>query len=135
MFRSAVLTIPANTLPSAPISVPMLIMAGTIVKMGIDFPTGCAGLARAVILHGGAQVWPLDPGTWIASDGKLIDWQENYAVGQRDAAFYLHAWNIDDTYPHTITWLVNHLSDPGATPDIAPSGTLLDSLRSAFGLK
>ena len=94
-----------STTKAAPLVTQLLVEPGTIIRVAVQFPRFCGGLAHAQILRGGLVVWPTNAEQDLASDGIVIEWADDYPVPQVES-WSLRTWNDDDTYPHVITaWL------------------------------
>lgn len=104
MFFSVDVTVPASTAEASPATADVLLPPGVIQQVDVQFPAGCVGLVHTFCSRGANQLWPTNPDGDFASNGFTISWQEDLELN--DAPFRLHvvAWNLDDTYPHTITW-------------------------------
>ncbi|MGH6998549.1 MAG: hypothetical protein ACREEO_10140, partial [Phenylobacterium sp.] len=76
------------------------------------------GLVHVRVRHGLHQLWPANPGGDIAGDGALIAWTENWELSREPFALRLQGWNLDDTFPHTVTVRIALLEarGPGAAP-------------------
>mgnify|MGYP001602781728 FL=1 len=118
---------PANTPATAPLNTRLALPPGILRKVALQFPSGCAGLVEAQVLRGGTQIWPTRLSATFSSDGYTIEFEERYEVPQEED-WYLRTWNVDDTYPHTITlWLT---MDVAAVTAEASTQDLLDSINS-----
>lgn len=103
MFYDFALTIPANTLESAALEDVVKVTHGVLHRVEIAFPAGCAGLAHLVILHREFQIYPTNPGGSFASDNYTIPIDDYYELFDVPYSLKLRGWNLDDTYPHTLT--------------------------------
>jgi len=97
------LTIAANTTKDAPTELEMDVGVGVVNQVDVQFPPGCAGLARCSIWDGGHQLWPSNPDGYFAADAYVISFAEDYPILEAPFVLTLKAWNLDDSYPHTIT--------------------------------
>lgn len=96
-------TIPANA-PASPTQFTLAqVSPGTVKKVEIQFPSGCAGLVSVWILRGLTQVWPLNPDKQFIADGETISFDEDYPMLQGPFEFRIFFANLDDTYAHTVT--------------------------------
>ena len=114
MYYEWAIAVPANTLAAAPVETVLELTAGVIVGLEVQFPAGCAGLAHCKILHWESQKWPTPPSTSFASDGHAIVVPENYELSTPPYDLRVVAWNLDDTYAHTIYLRIALLRGPGA---------------------
>jgi hypothetical protein len=105
-FYSLSLTVAASTSPDAPATAEVEIFPGVVTHVWLQFPRGCAGLVHARVLRAGSQIWPANPDADIASDGFIVNWSDEYDMTDTPLTLTLSAYNLDDTYPHTVTlWL------------------------------
>lgn len=77
---------------------------GVITHVEVEFPPGCAGLAYAYVRDGLHQLWPTNADGKFRTDGRVIMWNEYYEFFRAPYTLILGGWNLDDTYPHTITF-------------------------------
>jgi len=103
MFYRFSLTVPANTTETVPAELVMRVTAGTIYRVSVGFPPGCAGLVHVAIDRFKHQVWPSNPGGSFAADGYHVDFAEEYELREVPHVLVLRAWNEDELYSHTIT--------------------------------
>lgn len=101
MLFEASITIPANTLSTAPTIETLKIAHGIISKFMVRPRPGHAALAHLVILHHEHQIAPSTEGMDLSGDTFPIDWEEYYESYQPPYELKLKGWNDDDTYPHT----------------------------------
>lgn len=97
------ITIPANTPADAPQETELQLTAGILHSVWIEFPPGCAGLAHVQIKQPEANFLPSNPDGSFAGDScviPIVEYKELISGGDLLKAF---AWNLDDTYPHTVT--------------------------------
>jgi hypothetical protein len=97
------LTIPANTTKAAAVTLDALLAAGSVTRVDVQFPSGCAGLVHCTIWRHDHQVWPVNLDNDIAGDDIVVSWPESYDLAEEPFSFTIRAWNLDDTYEHTIT--------------------------------
>lgn len=101
MLFEASITIPANTLSTAPTFETLKIAHGIISKLMVRPRPGHAALAHLVILHHEHQIAPSTEGMDLSGDAHSIDWEEYYESYQPPYELKLKGWNDDDTYSHT----------------------------------
>ena len=127
MLFTFAITIPANTSePSVPSKV-LPLTAGTITRILIDFPAGQIGLTHLRLRRGLNQVWPSNPEANFSSSNATIDWNDDYDITTAPFQLEAYAWNLDDTFEHTITV---HL----ALEPLAVEQSLIDQVRNLVGL-
>lgn len=96
------MTIPANTLSSAPQRELMHVSNGLVYQLDVHFPPGPSGLAGIVICDGNYQVWPSTPGLWFHSDDSLIRFPDLYLKQVEPFQFDIWGYNEDTIYAHSI---------------------------------
>jgi len=114
------LTVPINT-PEAdaePLECPL--SAGTVTRVDVQFPAGCAGMVHVSIWRSDHQVWPVNLDGDIAGEDAIISWPKSYDLDDEPFGFEVRGWSPGTTYPHVITFRFALLS--------------LEESRSARGL-
>ena len=104
MIYSIAITVPANTGESNPVVETVKLSPGVLSQIEIDFPLGCAGLAHTQILHWDVKHWPSDPEQSFSANGNILKYNEPFNLDKSPFALILKCWNLDDTYPHTISF-------------------------------
>jgi len=106
MIYQAELVLPAQTPQDSPITVTFTIPKGTINRIAILFPSGCAALAHLQIYHNEVQVWPTTPGKSFVGDYMYLVFDESYDLPEAWNSIRVVGWNDDDSYEHTLeVWL------------------------------
>jgi len=123
LFQAEILT-PANTLASAPIVTNLAIYPGVTKRVWAGFPRGCFGLAHMQIWHWGWQVWPWTPQTSFHWEDYMFTFEDRYPITEEPLYFVIKTWNLDDSYPHTLTFAV--------TVEAAPPEEELRELHEAL---
>ena len=108
---------------------------GVIHYIEIGFPAGCAGLAHLVLLHGEHQLYPTNPEGSFAANGYVIPINDYFELFYAPFEITLRGWNLDDTFPHTLSVRINVLQEDVAAHIYGQrrEGDR-DKLYSAFGL-
>lgn len=104
MFYSVEVTVPANTPATSPVLREVLLTPGVVQQVDVQFPSGCVGLVRTLCRRGTHQVWPSNEGASFVGNNQTISWQDDYELEAAPFVLRLFAWNLDDTYEHTIIW-------------------------------
>lgn len=104
MFYEFAVAIPANTPATAPVEEDVHLSPGTVVRVDFQFPRGCVGLVHVQVWKGEHQVWPVNTDGNISSEGQTVTFPEDYDVDEDPFTLTLRGWNLDDTFPHTITF-------------------------------
>lgn len=94
--------LPANTAKAAPVVQDLALSPGIIHRVEVVFPDKCAGLAHMTILHKSRQVWPANPDGSYNTNNETVGWDEWHELEEEPYLLQACAWNLDDTYPHTI---------------------------------
>lgn len=133
-FYSQSLTVPPNTPASAPSTVDFSLFPGLITHVWFQFPRGCAGLLHARVLRVENQVWPTNGGGDLASDGFIVDFAEEYDLTDGPFLLTLSAYNLDDTYQHTVTvWIA--MQDEAKVKAAEATSSMLQKFLQLVGLK
>jgi len=110
------LTVPAGRPEDNPAEVKLEIEGDVVTKIEFEFPAGCCRLARVAGFYGIKQLWPVEAGTWFASDDYVISMPVTWDLPERKVTLTFKGWNEDDTYPHTITCRLCVEDMPAAKP-------------------
>lgn len=94
--------IPRNTLKAAPLTYDIVVPAGVINRVWVEFPRGCSGLAGVQLYRGPEQIFPLPKNIWLRSDNAVLNFAFTHKVITDPFAVTMYGYNEDDTYPHTI---------------------------------
>jgi len=103
MFYETQLLIPKNTPATAPVEAVLYIHPGAVKRISVFFPPGCVGLARCIIQYWERQIWPSNPDSFLSGDDISIVFSEDFEIIDPPFEFVVQGWNLDDTYPHTVT--------------------------------
>jgi len=129
MLFEASITIPKNTLSTAPTEQILKIANGIISKIMVRPRPGHAALAHLVILHHEHQIAPSTEGMSFSGDTFPIDWEEYYESYQPPYELKLKGWNDDDTYPHTFDVFVAILPRKAVL-----ALSIVDAIKGVFGI-
>ena len=103
MFYVFPVTIPANTPASAKVKQILKIARGRIRRIHVHFPSGQIGLTHIQLNYGLHQFYPTNPEANFSSSGETIEFAEDLVLDSPPYDLQAYAWNLDDTYEHTIT--------------------------------
>lgn len=131
MLYEYALTIAANTAESSPATLDAPLAPGTVVRVGVQFPSGCVGLVHVQIWRSEHQVWPGNLDGDISAEGQEVSWLEDYDLDDEPFGFSLRGWNGDDSYSHTVTFRFALLS-LGAREEARESAGLLRRIGVAI---
>jgi len=110
MFYEYRLTVPANTPAASPLVQEVALSPGRIIAMALQLPRGCVGLVHAQIWQSLDIHWPSNPDSSFSGDAVVIEWQESFDLDPTAPRLRLAAWNLDDSFDHTITFRINVLA-------------------------
>ena len=102
MYYETTITIPADTLKSAPTEVELRVTQGIIHRIELEFPRGCAALAHVALYYHEHQFSPTNPDGDYASDGYVIPINDLLPLDSAPYTIEIRGWNDDDSYSHTI---------------------------------
>jgi len=97
------ITIPRNTTKENPVKEQIILPKGVIKQVGYFFPSGCAGLAHLTIWKSTVQQWPRSQDFSYYGDNLYRDFPEDFELPDAYNILIFKCWNIDDTWPHTLT--------------------------------
>ena len=126
-------TAPANTPASAPTQSVVRLQRGVIVQWEVQIPRGVQGLTGAYVRRGDYQIVPANPDGYIKGDDARVSWQDHYLLDDEPLTLRLFVWNVDDAYPHTVTFRINLLPIEQAEASLASPG-LLQRIGQYLGL-
>lgn len=129
MYYSYLVNVPANTTEQHPVVTTAKLTGGVIHRVEVQFPAGCADLARCAIDHDGHQYLPSNPEGSFGSDDYSIPIDEYYELRPDHSTLQLRMWNADDTYDHEITVRIGVLGVEAVNPFAGITVTLRKFLR------
>jgi len=131
MIYVTTVSIAPSTSRAAPETKTIELVPGTIRHVEVEFPDGCAGLAHCQIWRWGHQLWPSNPGASFASNAYVVSWDEDFSLKDWPHDLRVEAWNLDDTYSHTLR--VRVVLIPFRTTGLAGIHTSLGAMLSGQG--
>jgi len=102
MRYAATLTIPANTTEDDPHEKTVDLCYGQIKQVFVLFPPGHGGLTHLQVFYQTRQIFPTTPGESFTGGDTTYEFDENWPIYEPPLAVTLRAWNLDDTYEHSI---------------------------------
>lgn len=117
MYFVTPLEVPKNTAEGSPAIVTLPIGPGTITRWNIGFPAGCAGLVHVIIKRFDHQVLPEGEGESLYWDNYMFEIAEGLEMDQPPYEVIIEAWNLDDSYSHTVFVGVEVTEFPEVTPE------------------
>jgi hypothetical protein len=94
------LTLPANGSSSAIFFTPCNLGPSLVSQIILNFPPGCSGLVNVRIESGGAQIYPLNAGTFFNFDDYALTIPVSNAIDS--GSWHIAGYNTD-FYPHTVS--------------------------------
>ena len=102
MLHSKHITIPANTTANNPLVTQFIVNKGVIASAWLGFPSGCVGLVRTRVYHQGHPFLPVDADAYISGDNFTFVYAPMVEILESPELITVEAWNLDDTYSHTV---------------------------------
>jgi len=109
MFYTFTITVPRNTLQAQPLITSIILDPGEIVKVGVGFPWGLAGLTYVQIWLAEHQQWPTNSGAAFAWNDLYYWWDESFPCAGPEEAWSIRCWNLDDRYDQDVEVCFNIL--------------------------
>lgn len=106
MIYQKSITVPANTAVANASTATLEVNKGFIYQVNAIIPAGVAGLAGIRILDGLYQAYPSTPNEWFTGDDTHHNFSDSYIKDTPPYEFTIEAYNLDDTYEHTLTVLI-----------------------------
>jgi hypothetical protein len=98
------LTIPADTLLSAPEQANIRLVTGTLQRIEIAFPPGPAWMVKVVIRDRILQISPINSEMFHAWDDYTEVFSMNYPLDDPAPELTLVGWSPNTLFPHTVTF-------------------------------
>jgi len=117
MIYSTNIEIPSNTVQGDPIEQQLDLCYGIIRQIDIGFPAGCCGLVGIKLKRALHSLFPVGEQNWFTGDDVNISFDEQYMLLYEPFHLSIEAYNLDDTYNHTIVFRVG-IELPGITAKI-----------------
>ena len=95
-------TVPLNTLASAPATAWVDVAFGTVAEFYRLFPPGCSGMVHLQVFWQTRQIFPLSPGASYLGDGSEILGKAGLVIDEVPATLQLRAWSPGTAYQHII---------------------------------
>jgi hypothetical protein len=98
------LTIPAATAQASPASTIVKLTRGTLTRVDVLFPPGCASLVFVRVRDRLHQIVPANPEASLNWDGAIIRSDFELELVDSPYEIILEGWSPDAAYPHTVTF-------------------------------
>lgn len=128
------ITVPANTLYSAPITETLKLSAGVITNIGIKFPAGCHGMVGVRLKLTEGQIFPIPRGEWVTGDDEEAESEYHIEFGREMQEVEFEAISPDTDYKHVITVRITVLPSYIAAP-YAALGDFIRIMKRLMGLE
>lgn len=103
MIYGGVISTPANTPASSPLSTIYTVTEGIVYHLMVVFPPGPSGLLHVQIFDASYQVFPTTIGESFVGDNYAYDLDVLYAKDDQPFLFTVKTWNLDETYAHEVS--------------------------------
>jgi len=103
MYYQAEVILPRGMTESDPQRQTLRLAKGFITHMLVGFPPGCQALARLQVFDKGWQLLPWTPGQSLGWDNVMLNFPFTYPLQVEPFEVVIRAWNLDDSYEHTLT--------------------------------
>ena len=120
------LIIPPLTAKTAPASIEARLIKGTLKRVEIFFPPGCAALANVIIRDQLNQIAPANPSGSFNADEATIRFDMNYILEASGHPLICEGWSPACTYQHTIIFRFE------VTPDGESDNSALADYLASF---
>lgn len=115
MFFPQTIPIPLATKPGDPLRTRVEVTAGVLRRIWIRWRWGIGNLGGCRILYHEFQHWPLSMTEWFPSSHEGLDFEVDMEITGDPSEFVVEAFNLDDSFPHTL-WVAFNILRPGGTP-------------------
>jgi hypothetical protein len=109
MIYTLPLTLPKNTPATALASDDLTIPPGTVNRVFITFPDGCAGLASVRVVVREHILWPTNSDQWFTGNNYTFSFDEALEIRGDSERFRFEGYNLDGIYPHTVYFILSVL--------------------------
>lgn len=101
------LTVPKNTLETAPASEKIVLVKGRLTRVQVRFLRGCHNQVRAIMLDGLTRIVPVADSTELIGDGQIFDIPMNYRLSDKSPQVVVKGWSPGTDYDHVLTWFLD----------------------------
>ena len=102
MHYSASLTVPANTPALTPVSTSLVLPAGTLQHIDINFPPGCARMTFIQIYDGATLLYPKTAGAAYCEDAYTVK-IDTMQIFDSPKTLTIKGWSPSTSYQHVVT--------------------------------
>jgi hypothetical protein len=102
MFYEYNIEIPKNTPIGSDVIEILRLTRGTITRIDLLFPAGCAGLVGVRLFRAGYQVMPNNFKGYIETDNEMVSTTSPIDLSVNPFELEFYGYNQDDTWNHTI---------------------------------
>jgi len=102
-------TVPKSTAKADPLITDMVLGPGEIVKVGVGFTWGCAGLVHVTIYRAEQQMWPSNPEESFHWNNHYYEWQESVDCEGPTEHWSIRCWSLDNRNAGEVEVVINIL--------------------------
>ncbi len=102
MSYTVSLEVPKETPSTDPVWVDIPIQPMIVDRVEITFPSGCVGLVGVRFKYQSRVLFPYNPDDWYKGNGQTVIFTPNLELKEKPLFITVEAYNIDDTYKHTV---------------------------------
>lgn len=102
MHYSASLTVPAATPSASPVSTSLVLPAGILTHLEVNFPRGCARMTSIAIFDGATQLYPKTAGGAYCEDGYVVK-INTFQIFDSSKTLTIKGWAPATSYQHVVT--------------------------------
>jgi hypothetical protein len=96
------ITVDPYTLKTNPKVAELELIRGTLKRLIVGFPSGCCGYVGVKVHLSSVQICPFTLGEWLSWNAYVFDLPTDYPLNEEPYTLYVHVYNEDDTYYHTV---------------------------------
>jgi hypothetical protein len=100
------ITVPANTLTTAPLKQALDLIFGKITTVEIRFQAGCKGMVKVKLFQGNSTIAPINDEGYIIGDDETVPLELDYIL-KSSKQITFNASSQATTYDHIITVRIN----------------------------
>lgn len=117
MFYKTSVPVPPDTPESAPVEKILTLAPGRVRWWFVGFPPGCADLVHVTIHRFEHQIVPEGEGESLQWGGYMFPIEDSYDITDEPHQVLIRAWNLDDSYEHTVFVGAVVLPEPEVTAE------------------
>ena len=107
------LTVPANTLESAPASLMKPLVMGKITRVQVRFLRGCHNQVSVIMREGLTKIIPVADSDTMIGDGQIFDVPMSFKLTDTAPKITFEGWSPGTAYEHKITFFIDLQPESG----------------------